>query len=112
MQQGCIAQAAGPGGRAITYTYDAAGNLTLVSDQAGQTFTFSYDAEHRLTGGIDAEGNPVFTASYDDYDRATSGQGGRAAELQPGVQPGETRPLRLPIRTADRVFSGSTTATA
>ena len=76
---GRVTQASGPGARTVTYGYDAAGNLATVTDFAGQTRSYGYDANHCLVSAVDAEGNPVFSASYDDYDRATEGQLGTAA---------------------------------
>ena len=50
-----------PGGLARTtgYSYDAAGQLKVVTQPDGSTVTYSYDAAHRLIGVKDAKGNEV-----------------------------------------------------
>ncbi len=50
-----------PGGaaRVTTYTYDAVGQVTGVSNPDGTTIGYTYDAAHRLVGAIDAKGNSV-----------------------------------------------------
>ncbi|MBC8252848.1 MAG: choice-of-anchor D domain-containing protein, partial [Ardenticatenia bacterium] len=89
--QGRISQASGPGGRLVTYSYDADGNLhtatkgstgaTLLKQAAGQTQTYTYDADHRIVSAADAEHRPIFSASYDDYNRATANRAGTAADF-------------------------------
>ena len=50
-----------PGGtpRSTSYSYDAAGQLKVVTQPDGSTVTYSYDAAHRLIGIKDAQGNEV-----------------------------------------------------
>ena len=83
--RGRISQASGPGGRLVTYSYDGNDNLHTVTDTAGQTQTYTYDSDphsdHPLVSVMDAEGNPVFSGSYDDYNRATTSQFGTAADF-------------------------------
>ncbi|MDA8142164.1 MAG: fibronectin type III domain-containing protein [Desulfobacteraceae bacterium] len=47
------------------YAYDAAGNLTAMTDEQGRTTRFQYDALDRLTATVDATGG-VATRAYDD----------------------------------------------
>jgi RHS repeat-associated protein len=47
------------------YGYDAAGNLTSMTDAQGRTTRFQYDALDRLTATVDSAGG-VVTRSYDD----------------------------------------------
>ena len=50
-----------PGGpaRTTSYSYDAAGQLKVVTQPDGGTVTYSYDPAHRLIGIKDAKGNVV-----------------------------------------------------
>jgi len=50
--------------RVTTYLYDAAGNLTTVTDSRGKTWTYGYDANHRLTS-LTRPGGGVTTTHYD-----------------------------------------------
>ena len=45
--------------RTTSYSYDAAGQLKVVTQPDGSTVTYSYDAAHRLIGIKDAQGNEV-----------------------------------------------------
>jgi YD repeat-containing protein len=47
------------GGETTTYTYDAAGQLTLVSEFDGSWIGFEYDDAHRQTAVKDDEGNRI-----------------------------------------------------
>ena len=74
-----------PGGRSITYQYDAAGNRTAVVDNGTNTIyianglnqyltagvaSFSYDADGNLVTKTDASGTTAYT--YDDENRLVS----------------------------------------
>ncbi|AXW63691.1 type IV secretion protein Rhs (plasmid) [Ralstonia solanacearum] len=50
---------AGGVGQTTSYSYDAAGQLTQVTQPDGGTVSFSYDPAHRLTGASDSQGNSV-----------------------------------------------------
>src|SRR5215467_8235463 len=60
----------------VSYGYDAAGNLTSITDPAGNQYTFGYDSAHNLTsittptttGGVSEQ----TTISYDSSHRVTS----------------------------------------
>ncbi len=48
------------------YTYDAAGDLTLVTPAGEfQTFSHSYDPDHRLIRSVDGRGNPARVTTFD-----------------------------------------------
>jgi RHS repeat-associated protein len=79
---GQLTSASLPGGRLITYAYDAAGNRTVVSDSGTTTTyvannldqytsagssTFTYDADGNLTVGTGPGGSTTYT--YDSRDR-------------------------------------------
>ena len=53
-----------PGGRSLSYTYDAAGRRTSMVDQDGHAQTYTYDAAGRLATLSDENGILV-TYSYD-----------------------------------------------
>ena len=46
-------------GRLTTFTYDAVGNVTQISQSNGQVINYQYDSAHRPTGYSDAQGNSV-----------------------------------------------------
>ena len=46
-------------GKSTQYTYDAVGQLTQVTEPAGNTLTYTYDAAHRLTRITDNLGNKI-----------------------------------------------------
>jgi RHS repeat-associated protein len=64
-----------PGATAADYTtnygYDAAGNLTTVTDPLGGITRTNHDANNHLTGTIDANGH-VTKYQYDDADRVNT----------------------------------------
>ncbi len=76
-----IVSALGAGGRQVSYGYDAAGNLSTVTNTAQQTRTYTYDADHNLRLVVDADGDTVFEATYDDYGRAPTRRLSSAANL-------------------------------
>lgn len=45
--------------RTTTYLYDTRGNLTQVTDPAGNVYQYQYDARNRMTRFIDERSNPV-----------------------------------------------------
>ncbi|MFJ5780376.1 ricin-type beta-trefoil lectin domain protein [Streptomyces sp. NPDC093094] len=55
-------------GRSTTYTYDARGNRSQVSDPAGNVWTYSYDARGRVTSATDPDAGTT-TTLYDAADR-------------------------------------------
>ncbi|MFA7060099.1 MAG: hypothetical protein WC156_04700, partial [Pedobacter sp.] len=76
---GKITSAVGPGGKTITYTYNANGNLETAKNEENEAITYQYDADRRLNNVIDPRGNAVFHASFDDYNRATGQTLGNSA---------------------------------
>ncbi len=62
----CVTSVRDSAGRAISYTYDATGNLTGVQDVGGAWTYYSYDTNHRLITIKDADGNTTTWA----YNRA------------------------------------------
>jgi RHS repeat-associated protein len=60
------ASGANPADYTLSYGYDAAGDLTTVTDQLGKTTTFAYDSTKRVTGLTDANGHSVTYKYLDD----------------------------------------------
>jgi Notch-like protein len=54
-----------PRGGVIEYRYDLQGNLSEVEDQAGGIQRFTYNNEHSLLGITGPDGNPVLRTEYD-----------------------------------------------
>ena len=84
--QGRIAQVIDPADNRIIYSYDAAGNLAAVTDQAGLTTQFTYlsDPSHYLEEVIDPLGRMVQRTEYDDDGRivaVTDALGNRLVQL-------------------------------
>ena len=57
-------------GRSVTFAYDGAGNLTDATDARGKTTHYAYDAQHELTT-ITMPGGGVTTNVYDSQGRVT-----------------------------------------
>ncbi len=75
-------RATDPNSPAVTYTYDAAGNLTGMADLRGQTWTYQYtDAlhPHHLTAVLDPLGHVVERQTYDTEGRVTEQRDGQDA---------------------------------
>jgi len=70
---------ASPGGRSISYEYDARGDLVGYIDPQGQRFTYEYDGRHRLTEFYDGNGNRSLALSYDDFGRVITAYIGNAS---------------------------------
>lgn len=66
-----ITSVATPAGRTIGYRYDAAGELTSVTDGAGRTWTYTYSGG-RLTSQADGDGHLRLTATYDASGRVAT----------------------------------------
>lgn len=68
--QGRIVKVEAPGGLTVSYTYNAAGDLTSVTDATGRATTYGYLTKpaHYLNSITDASGN-VQTAKYDAQGR-------------------------------------------
>ena len=69
---GRITQITDPDNKTITYAYNAAGDLSSVTDRENKTTNFSYDAQHNLKTIIDPSGQNVLTNGYDASGRLTS----------------------------------------
>lgn len=70
--QGRITKITDPDNKMITYAYNAAGDLASVTDRENKTTNFSYDAQHNLKTIIDPGGQNVLTNGYDASGRLTS----------------------------------------
>ena len=78
---GRITRITEPAGQAIDYSYSAAGDLASVHYPSGATVGYSYDSQHNLTG-VTGDGHPVSTVEYDSAGRIvaiTDGAGNRTA---------------------------------
>jgi len=58
-----------PQGNMIQYTYDINGDLTSVTDQLGNVYQYTYNAAHGLVEIIDPSGIPLLRNEYDDSGR-------------------------------------------
>ncbi len=58
-----------PGGRSLSFTYDATGRRTKSVDQDGFTVNYSYDTLGRLSGLTDGANLSIVAYSYDDVGR-------------------------------------------
>src|SRR6185437_128504 len=56
-------------GRTVTYTYDAQGRLSQVTDPAGGTEQYFYDSANNMTSIKDKRGNTKVTNTYDSNNR-------------------------------------------
>ncbi|MEA2562211.1 MAG: hypothetical protein QOH06_3715 [Acidobacteriota bacterium] len=63
--QGRITRITDPMGKGLTYAYDAAGNLVSVTDREDQTTTFTYDGNHRVLAIEDPRGIQPIRNEYD-----------------------------------------------
>lgn len=63
--QGNVAGAV-PADHTVHYAYDAASNLTAVTDQLGKTTSFGYDSDNRIVSSTDANGNTTTDKYLDD----------------------------------------------
>lgn len=94
-----VADSASPP-RTLSYSYDAAGNLTDVIDTAGGHWQFSYDAAHRMLtmrspryyGDTTTSPSPVVTNHYDSSGRVDwqTDQLGRQTSFDYTTVPGST----------------------
>ena len=76
-QNDTIVKAMGTDGTEILYCYDTQGLLHKITDVYGLDTYYCYDKDKRLNKILDHEQNIVFSAVYDDYNRAievTEGQ--------------------------------------
>jgi YD repeat-containing protein len=67
--RGRITRITDPSGHFLTYAYDGDGNLASATDRAGSTTTFTYDPRHNLLSVIDPLGNPGVRSEYDSSGR-------------------------------------------
>jgi RHS repeat-associated protein len=81
--QGRITEISDPSGNAIRYTYDAYGDLITVTDQDGNPTRHAYDRRHNLVDIINALGVRAVRNEYDDSGRwiATVDANGTRTEL-------------------------------
>ncbi|WP_209812902.1 S-layer homology domain-containing protein [Ammoniphilus resinae] len=61
-----ITKVTGPNGKSVSYAYDSRGNLTKVTDLAGNDSTYTYDQQQdRINKVTDANGHQVVRNEYD-----------------------------------------------
>jgi YD repeat-containing protein len=65
-----IVKALGSNGASIIYKYNNLGLLEQISNEIGLDFYYFYDKDKRLNKILDNERNMIFSAVYDDYNRA------------------------------------------
>ncbi|MFC3386354.1 polymorphic toxin-type HINT domain-containing protein [Couchioplanes azureus] len=79
-----LQQHRGPGAQdpvdITNYGYDRLGQLTSITDPAGNKWTRTYDLRGRLTGGTDPDAGTVVN-EYDDADQLTATTDGRGKKL-------------------------------
>ena len=63
-----------------TDQYDARGNLTQITDNAGTAWKFSYDVRHRKTKTVDPD-RGTMNYTYDDLDQQVTSSDGRSVML-------------------------------
>jgi RHS repeat-associated protein/uncharacterized repeat protein (TIGR01451 family) len=66
---GRITRVTDPNGNAMTYTYDARGDLRAFKDREGHVTTFTYDGTHYLTAITDPRGIQPIRSEYDEQGR-------------------------------------------
>lgn len=62
---GRITQITDPNNKTISYAYNTAGDLISVTDRANRTTQFTYDAQHNLKTIVDPSGQTVMNNGYD-----------------------------------------------
>ena len=67
--KGRITQVTDPAGKAIGYSYDANGNLATVTDQGGNVTRYTYNSTHGLIDIIDPLGRRAVRNEYDNSGR-------------------------------------------
>jgi RHS repeat-associated protein len=70
--QGRITRITDPQGNALNYAYDARGDLVSSSDRENQTTTYVYNSTHGLLSLTDPLGNQPARVEYDDAGRVVS----------------------------------------
>ena len=73
---GRITQITDPAGHSLTYSYSTAGDLASVTDRTGNATAFSYDGTHLLTNIIDPRGVQAIRNTYDADGRLISSTDG------------------------------------
>ena len=63
--QGRISKITDPAGQALSYVYNAAGDLFTVTDRTGATTTYTYDGKHNITKIVDSRGIAAARIDYD-----------------------------------------------
>jgi RHS repeat-associated protein len=63
--RGRISKVTLPDNTFLTYSYDASGNLTSMTDLRGNQSRFTYDSSHSLVDYYDASGNLMMKSEYD-----------------------------------------------
>ncbi|MGK2958445.1 MAG: DUF6531 domain-containing protein [Acidimicrobiales bacterium] len=74
-----ITRAEASDGRVVSYGYDATGNLVSVANPVGGVTTYSHNADGLITKITDPDGHVVLENSYDSRDRVASQRMGSGA---------------------------------
>lgn len=71
-----------PLNRQVSLAYDGDNNLTTITDPANKTITYTYNADGRVLTAVDAEGNTIFTNTYDSAGRVANQDDALASTTQ------------------------------
>ncbi len=66
----------------VSFTYDASNNLVTITDPNSKTVTYSYNSDGRVLTAVDAEGNTLFTNTYDIHGRVAAQDDALASTTQ------------------------------
>lgn len=104
--QGRITQITGPGGQALSYSYDAAGNLASSADADGNTTTYTYDGNHNLLQATGPGGQALQTLQYNSDGRlvAVTNGDGQTTQISSDV-PGQQQTVTDPSGKLTAVYT-------
>ena len=81
-QNGQLEQAIGPGNSTVEYGYNSQKLLSQITSACCHIVSLGYDTEKRLNSIINGRGDTVFSANYDDYNRANNQRYAAQAQTQ------------------------------
>ncbi|MCK5870099.1 MAG: RHS repeat protein [Methyloprofundus sp.] len=81
-ENGQLEQVKGPGGSLADYSYNSENMLSKITSDCGRVVSLGYDSEKRLNKIINGRGDTVFSANYDDYNRASKQSYAAKAQTQ------------------------------